>query len=180
MTTAGAVVSNTALTRFVDLNGTNWRKGVTAPTDATIGTLPSVPVLLFDAIAELASTSRSMPEDWDTNTDPVLVLRWALVNAETDADTASWTLDYTVAQLNTTGAGADKTSTQMLATTDVTTANGLAVADEYETEFILDRADADNPIAAGDMLGLEIHMTNLTEVAAMHIRDAWLRYEALD
>ena len=172
----GAVASNQALTRVVDLNGTNFRKGVTAPTDATIGATPTVPALLFDAVAELASTTLRVPDDWDSGTDPVLVFKWSLVNVQINLDTADFTLDYTVSTL-ATAEGPDKTSTQLTVSTDAVTGR-LSINDVYETSFTFARADASNPIAAGDLIHLEFHLTNVAEVAAIHLLDAAFRYEA--
>lgn len=178
MSTAGAIASDTTLSRVVDLNGTNFRKGATAPTDVTIGTLPSVPALLFDAVLELASTTWRVPLDWDSSTDPVLLLRWSLVNGQGNNDVANITIDYTVSVALTTASGPDKTSTQRLGTTTVTTGNGLAINDVYETAISFPRGDANNPIAPGDLLHLEMHLTNVTGVAAIHLLDAAIRYEA--
>lgn len=178
MSTAGQVQSDTVLIREMPLAGIILQPGGTGPTQVSIGTTPAVPAKLFDAIAEVAAGSFQMPVDWDSGTNPVIVLKWSLVVGETDADVASWSCDYTVSQENTTGAGPGKTSTTNLSTTSVTTANGLAAGDEYTNEFTLDRADGTNPIAAGDAVHPEIHLTNLTGVGACHVTDAYLRYEA--
>ena len=68
MTTTGAVLTNVTILRTLPLSGRSFRKGVTAPTDVTIGTTPTIGALLFDLVAELASTSQQMPVDWDSNT----------------------------------------------------------------------------------------------------------------
>lgn len=178
MATQGQVAANQALTRHLDLNGTNWRQGVTAPDEVTIGTTPTVRALPFDAIAELIGTTFQMPVDWDDGTDPVLVLKWSLSVGETDLDVASWSCDYTVSRENSTGNGPGRASSTALGTTTVTTANGLAAGDEYTTEITLPRGDATNPIAAGDAVHPEIHLTNLTGVGACELTDAYVRYEA--
>ena len=169
---------DTVLTRHLPLTGTNWRQGVTAPTEVTIGTTPTVRALLFDAIAELLGTTFQMPDDWDTGTDPVLILKWSLTQIETDLDVASWSCDYTVSRENSTGNGPGRASSTATGTTTVTTANGLADGDEYTTEITLDRADATNPIAADNSVHPEIHLTNVSGVGAVHLTDAYLRYEA--
>ena len=176
MSRVGAVNSNQLLTRIIDVNGTNWRKGVTAPTDVTVGTTPSVPALLFDAVLELATTTLRIPIDWDSGTDPLLVIRWSLVNGQVNLDTADFTIDYTISTL-VTAEGPNKTHTQITASTDAVTGR-LAADDVYETTFTFDRADGNNPIAAGDLLHLEFHLTNVAEVLAIHLLDAAFQYEA--
>jgi hypothetical protein len=175
-----ATLIDTADTRIVNrtlnLSGQNFRKGATAPTEVTIGTTPTVPALLFDATAELASTYVRMPGDFDPAVDLTLILTWSLVNSQSDSEVASITLNYVATEENSTGNGADKTSTQVLGTTTVTTGNGLAVNDVYTTSFTIDASDATNPLASANGLGVEIGLTNVTGVAAIHLLDASLEY----
>ena len=180
MTAFGAVTSSTTLTRSAQIRGSQLRKGTTAPTDATIGTTPTIGVLLFDATAELGSAFLQMPSDWDRTQDCTLELICALVNVQTNADSLDWTLDYTVPIALTTASGVGKASTNLTASTVVTTANGLAVGDVYRTSFTLASADATNPFTDSNALGfaLEIHLTNITEVIAIHLLEAMISYEA--
>lgn len=173
------VPGNTALIREMPLAGIILQPGGTAPTQVSIGTTPTVPARLFDAVGELAAGTFQMPIDWDPSTNPVIVLKWSLAVGETNADVASWTLDYTVSRVLSTTNGPGRANTQILATTTVTTGNGLVAGDVYTTEFTLDRTNATNPIVAGNAVHPEIHLTNLVGVGAVHLTDAFLRYEAL-
>lgn len=177
----GAVVSNTVLTRAIIVNGDQFRKGSTAPTDVTIGTTPTIDALLFDATNELASTFVMMPLDWDRSKDVNLFLVCSLAANETDSDSLDWTLDYTVPIQLSTGNGVARTSTQLTTTQTLTTANGLATGDIYVSSFTLASADATNPFSDADALGfaLEIHLTNVATVAAIHLIAGCIGYEAL-
>lgn len=168
--------------RSVILTLDDFRKGTTAPTDATIGTTPTIPVLLFDATNELLSFHVVMPIDWDKTKDVSFDLIFSLVNTETDADTLSITIDYTTIFKNTTGAGVAKTSTQLTPTVDVTTANGLAIGDIYTMSATLAAADANNGFIRGDKsVGFcaEFHMTNIDEVEDIHFLGGCVNYTPL-
>lgn len=167
------------ITRTLHISGANFGKGSTAPTDVLLGTSPEVPALLFDAVAETASVYQSFLADTDRSQDLTLRIQFALVNAETNGDALSATLDYVVPVVGVTGSGPTKTSTQVLATKTVTTGEGLAVGDVYEIEFPISAADATNPTAAGAGIAWEFHLTNTTGVAAVHVLDADLDYKAL-
>jgi len=167
------------ITRAIHFFGAEFGKGGTAPTDATIGTTPAVPALLFDAIAETASVYTPFFPDMDLSKDIIVKIQFALVNAETNGDTVSLTINYVVPVSLTTGSGPDKTSTQLLPTRTVTTGEGLAINDLYEIEATISAADATNPLAGGAGVGIEIHLTNTTGVAAIHVIDARLEYKAL-
>ena len=54
MTAFGAVTSNTVLSDQLILGINNFRKGVTAPADGTLGTTPTVPTILFALTADQA------------------------------------------------------------------------------------------------------------------------------
>lgn len=64
MTAWGAVSSDTALTRELRISGSQFRKGATAPTDVTVGTTPTVPLVRFDATNELATLLIPIPSDY--------------------------------------------------------------------------------------------------------------------
>jgi len=165
--------------RSVILTLDDFRKGTTAPTDATIGSTPTIPVLLFDATNELLSFHVVMPIDWDKTKDCTMDLVFSLVNTETDADTLSVTIDYTTIFKNTTGAGVAKTSTQLTPTIDVSTANGLAIGDIYTMSVTLAAADANNGFIRGDKsVGFcaEFHLTNIDEVTDIHFLGGCVNY----
>ena len=164
--------------RVLNVNSTQWRKGTTAPTETTIGTTPETRVLLFDATNEVAGVYFNFPDDMDLTQDARFDIDWSLVSAETNGDELSVTMDYVVVQENTTGGGLDKTSTQVLATRAVTTANGLAINDVYILQFPIDAGDASNPFTDATGMSLDLHLTNVTEVASMHVFSGHLHYKS--
>lgn len=172
----GAVAANQTLSREQRVSGAQFRKGVTAPTDATIGTTPTVPALLFDATAELATAVLEKPQDWEPATDITLVILWALVNVQVNNDTLDITCNYTAPTLTTAG-GFGKASTGI--TGQVTAVTGrLAIGDLYEMTLTFAQGDATNPLTNAVAIAAEINMTNLTGVAAAHLLGATMRYEA--
>ena len=180
MTTLGAVVSNTTLSRQLILNVNDFRFGVTSPTSSTLGTTPTVPTLLFANTNELLTVGEIMPLNWDRTVDVDLIMFWALAVGETNLDTLDITYDYVVPLNNTGGAGPDKASTG--ATGQFTAVTGrLAVADIYSMTTTFNRADATNPYTSSDAIGfaIEVHMTNTTGVGSAHFLGGCLSYEAL-
>ncbi len=174
----GDVAGNTALTRTLTLQASDLGKGVTAPTDVSIGTTPAVPAVLFDAVAETANVNITLPADLDVAVDMTLVLVVALSSTETNGDTLDWTCDYVTSAENTTGDGPAKTSTQVTGSTTVTTGNGLAIGDVYTVTLTFDNADATNPVdGTTTVLNAEVHLTNVTGVADIHVLGAELNYE---
>ena len=179
MTLFGGVISDTLLDRQIILAGEQFRKGVTAPTDVTIGTTPTIPAQRFAATNELASLFEVLPFNIDLTENLELILIWSLVSGQINNDTLDVTMDYTVPILNSTGNGIAKASTQLLATTTVTTGNGLAAGDMYSMLFLMLAGDATNPLANAAGLALEIHLTNTTGVASADLVAACLNYKAL-
>ena len=177
--TFGDVAANQVLTRSVHLAGDQFRKGVTAPTDVFIGTTPIIPALRFDAVAELASLYVALPADMDRTQNAILRLQFALIGAETNAETLDVTCNYTAALANSTGAGPAKASTSIVGQTTVTTANGLAAGDVYTMDITFIAGDASNPLANAVGIAFEINLTNITGVIGMDVIDGNLIYEAL-
>lgn len=177
---SGSVLSNRNLDRSVMLRTINFRKGVTAPTDVTLGTTPTVPALRFAATNELASLTQLLPTfDWNKTANIQVFLLWSLVSAETNGDQISTTLDYVAWQQSSTGQGLARASTQLTSNTTVTTGNGLAVGDIYVQTFTLAAADATNPLANADGISFEIHLTNTTGVASVDLIAGCVNYDAL-
>jgi hypothetical protein len=165
------------LERTLHLSGNQFRKGVTAPTDVTIGTTPTIGALLFDATNELASLYHSLPIDADLTQDIILRLQFSLAAVETNLDTCDFTCDYTVPTL-AGGAGIAKTSTQV--TGQFTAVTGrLAIGDIYTMDITFSAGDATNPLAAAIGIALEIHLTNTVGVGAIHLLDGDFIYTAL-
>jgi len=183
MTLFGAVNTSTALQRSIILTIDDFRKGVTAPADATIGTTPTVPALLFNATNELLSAHVVMPINWDKNVDVSLEWVWSLSTGQTNNDVLSITIDYVTIRRNTTGAGVGKTSTQNTPTTTLITANGLAVGDIHTMSTTLSGADGNNGYSGGDNstgFCFEFHLTNLTGVADIHFISGCINFTALN
>jgi hypothetical protein len=179
VTDFGAVLTDSPLIRAVHFDASEIGKGATAPTDATIGTTPAVPALLFDATNETAVIYISFRPDMDLTQDMTIKVQWALVNVQLNADQLDVTMDYVIPVVGTTGSGPDKASTQLTPTQQVTTGEGLAINDMYQLEATLSAGDATNPFAGGSAIALEFRLTNVTGVAAIHVLDADLEYVAL-
>lgn len=180
MTAFGEVASNELLTRQLIFNIDQFRKGVTAPTDVTIGTTPTIPALRFAATNELVSLFVLMPINWDRTVDVQLLLTWSLAAGQINGDVLNITLDYVAPDELTTGAGAAKASTQVTGSITVTTGNGLAAGDIYQLIITLPRADATNPYTGTEIgFGLEFHLTNVTGVASADLLSGCFTFEAL-
>lgn len=176
------VEGTSAGVRSVILTIDDFRKGATGPSDATIGSTPTIPVLLFNATNELLSLHVVMPIDWDKNNNCSIDFIWSLSASESNDDVLSVTVDYVAVQKNTTGAGIAKTSTQLTPTVTVTTANGLAIGDIYTMGTTLAAADGNNGFARDDKtIGLcfEFHLTNTAGVGEAHFVAACINYTTL-
>lgn len=177
MSQFGEVGSAQVLTRSIVLRGDQFRQGVTAPTDVTIGTTPVIGALLFDAIAELVSLYEAFPDNIDVTADVILRIQFSLSSVQLNLDTCDFTCDYTAPTL-TTAEGVAKASTQV--TGQFTAVTGrLAIGDMYEMDITFPFADATNPLASAIGVAMEIHLTNVTGVADIHLVGAELVYEAL-
>jgi hypothetical protein len=177
MTAFGAILSSQALSEQIIITANQFRSGVTAPSDVTIGTTPTVDALQFAATNELVSTFFPLPFNMDRTIDPALVLIWSLAATEVNNDQLSITLDYTAPIELSTGDGVAKASTQLTDDLTVTTANGLAIGDIYTQAFSFAVADATNPLANAIGLAIEFHLTNLVGVAVADLIGACLAYE---
>jgi len=181
MANFGDVATNQALIRQVVISLDDFRDGSTPPTASTVGITPTVPVKLFDATVETVSTNIAMPADWDETASINLVLVTALVSAQINGDVVDWTCDY-IAVDQPSGRGNDlftKTSSQATGSTTVTTTDGLAADTQYTTTINIPVADANNPLSADTVsLIVEIHLTNLVDIARIHLIGARLEIES--
>lgn len=157
----------------------NLRMGVTAPTQNLRGTTPSIPVLTFGNVNELAGTAFTMPLDWD-NGDFGLIFEWALVNAQVNNDTLDITVNY-IAWENApdTGNSILKTSTQLTPQVTVTTADGLSIGDVYRMSDNVLAADVDNPLVDAKGFSFELNLTNVAGVASADLISVCISYIAL-
>lgn len=178
MTLFGDVASSQILRRQQVLTGNQFRKGVTAPSDVTIGTTPTINALRFAATNELVSVYEIFEFAYD-GLNMNIILIFSLVAGQVNNDVLSGTLDYTASILNSTGSGIGKASTSINATKTVTTANGLAAGDLYSLVFPLLAADATNPLTSANGIALEFHLTNLTGVASADLVGGCLDYGVL-
>lgn len=143
----------------VELPATAWDRDATnPPTAATKGTTPTCRGWLFDAANELASIAVRVPAGYSADADLKLRLFCVLNQAGTPSDDIDWTLDL----VSVTPSSADvlsQTSTQATVTKDL----GATVADGswHVCDLTIDYDDANNPVAAGDLLFLQIHRTDL-------------------
>lgn len=175
MTLFGDVAGNTALVREIAISSASFRKGSTAPTDAVLGATPEVPALLMDATNELVDIGVVLPINWDKGDIEVRLL-YSLVNVQLNNDAMDLTCDY-VATRFAGGAGPTKAHTNVAAQTLCVTGR-LAVDDTYEAVFTMLAADATNPLANAVSIHGEIHLTNVTGVAAIHLIAGRVRYTA--
>lgn len=140
-----------------------WTKGATPPTDATIGSSPATPAWLLDAVGESAVIKVKVPAGYSADADVKLRLAFALNVSETANDDLDITADVRVVEPNSNEA-LDGTSTQYTGTVDI--GSNTAQYSVHEVEIDLTYNDATNPIAAGDWIAIEFHLTNVTGVAA--------------
>ncbi len=173
----GEVLSSDELVRTLHLSGEQFRKGVTAPTDVTIGTTPTVPALRFAATNELVSLYHSLPDEMDRTVDLIIRAQFSLVSVQLNGDTSDWTMDYT-APTEVTAEGIAKASTQITASFTAVTGR-LAIGDMYEMDFTLAAADATNPLGSAIGVAFEIHLTNTTGVASIDLLDGDFIYDAV-
>lgn len=165
------IVGTTDATLQIPLS--SWNLDATnPPTAATKGTTPTVRGLLFDAANELAMLGVRVPTNYSEDGDLKLRLWCVLDQAETASDDIDWSADLvTVAG----GELVSKTSTAAAASlTDISTNNGDGAM--HACDVTIDFDDANNPVAAGDWLLIEIHRTDLAEVGGVIVIGAALVY----
>lgn len=145
----------------------NFRKGSTAPANATMGDTPAIPYMDFAATNERLGWFITLPDDWSGTGDVELHLTVILTGAETVGDAIEFASDYVVVRSNNAsianGAGGTVTqaNTTVTATASVVTGATGAGA-EYHVILTFARTDATNPITAypSSLLG-EIYRTSV-------------------
>jgi len=145
-----------------------------APTKVTKGTTPFVNGFLFDAANELYQLQFQIPDNWDGMSDIVLDLYVVLNQAETAGDVIDWTADYIASS-----GGIDtvtKTSTNLVITETILA--GCAGDNcQYRCDFTLAYNDADNPLEVEDVVIVEIHRTDLSDLGGVVLIAADAHYE---
>lgn len=174
--------------REQQLNISVLNGGGTPPTDTSYGTTPTVAAKLFDATAESATFEIDVPEDWTGESDIELDIWCALDAAETNGDVIEWTCNYiavrdnAASEANGAGGGLTQTSSSTTGSTAVVT-GALAQGDLYKVSLTFDRADANNPYAAGQgyCIFCEINRTSVGgagEVAGVGVVGLDFEYDA--
>ena len=148
------------------------------PTAAEVVSNVTTKVLLFDATAEKAHLSLKTPADLNAAFDANLILHIALVEQETDLDELDMTFDYIIPEIDTTAKGLTRAKTTVTAQTIIATPV-REIGDVYQVNFLLEQDDADNPFAITSVaINGDIFMTNIGEVAKIHLFGAQLTYTA--
>ena len=179
--TGASTVSGPGRERAIILTTNDFRKGVSAPIDVTIGTTPTVPALRFTSVLELVTAFAMMPTDWDSG-DVLVVLIMALTTTELTGEDISMKMDYVTVVPESTGLGPGRASTRVTVDHTVTTATGLATGDVHGVMFPISATDATNPIPRGTSpkgLAMEFSLNNVVGVAAIDLIGACILYNAL-
>lgn len=155
----------------IDLFAGMQRDATNPPTAGTKGTTPTCRGWLFDATNELASFVARVPQGYSGDANLKLRLLCVLNAAETANDDIDWTCDYTAAEPSSAEA-VSKTSTSVTAAKDM--GSTVAEGSVHVVDITLDYADATNPIAAGDVLTLEVHRTDLANCSGVILVGAQL------
>jgi hypothetical protein len=169
---AGTVASRT---RRVPLPLGGWTPHAsTPPTASVVGLLQG---LAFDADAEALYNALRVPSDWDGASDLALKVAWcnqpstAIANGETVEWNGNWRskAEAEAADAGTAGAAA---------TTYTEAADPGTDKEIHVTSLTIDYDDGDQPLAAGDLLSLELKrdMTTDTYASDAVLLDAWLEY----
>jgi len=159
----------------------DFRKGATGPTDVEVGTTPTIALLRFDAVNELLSAFVAMPFNWSRLSDVELLLGFGLTQAQTNGDVLSINLDYTALEMDVPGGGFDRTSTNIVIDTELTTAKGLGTGDVYLIRQLLDKNDPANGFTDNTYgFGIQFNLANLVGVDNIHFIAGCIDYETID
>ena len=137
----------------------SWTLGGTGPAAATKGTTPAVPGLRFTATNQKITRLVRVPAGFSGLDDVKIRVEMVLNQAESVGDDINLTLNYEVRAVGEAFGG---TSSSVTGTTDVGSNN--ADGKRHTVEFTLPFDDADNPIAAGDLIAVEMTLTNTTTI----------------
>jgi len=143
------------------------------PTVATKGTTPTIRGLLFDAANELAVVQCVVPSNWSADADLVLELDCVLNQGETAGDDIDWDADWVAVTQNV-----DAVSKASTAATAVDHDIGTAIADGtlHRVPIVIDFDDVSNPVAAGDLLAIQVHRSDLALVGGVIVVAARLKF----
>jgi hypothetical protein len=138
----------------------SWTLGGTAPAAATKGTTPAVPGLRFTTTAQTITRLVRVPAGFSGLDDVKVRVEMLLNLGESPNDDINLTLNY---EVRAAGEAFGGTSSSVTGTTDI----GADVADgtRKTVEFTLPFDDVNNPIVAGDLIAVELSLTNTTTIA---------------
>lgn len=156
----------------VNLPAASWERDATnPPTITAIGTTPTIRGWLFDATNEKASIAVRIPAGYSGDADLKLRL-WCILNAgETAGDDIDWTLNWE-SRAPEANEPFNGTSTSATVAQDMPT--NVAQYTSHVVDLTIDFDDATNPVAAGDLVIMEINRTNLSTVAGVILVGAQL------
>jgi hypothetical protein len=158
---------------IIDLSA--FKIGATFPAPATIGSTPTVNVLLFTSVLQLVSGTTLFPDSLDRTRPIQFKLEFALSTTQTNGDVLDIAADY-VAVGHGPGNGYAKASTHITSSVTCTTAEGLGVADVYHVDFILQPDEATNPLLDAESISFEFHMDNIDEVTEIYFAGASITF----
>lgn len=138
----------------VEIDLTSATLGATPATAWTAGTSPAARGYLFDATGESMTLQCVVPANYSADADLTLETYWVLDTAETAADDIDVDCNWVSVTVGTDSV--NRTSTAATAgATDIGAVNGQYAA--HKVSITIDYNDASNPVAAGDLLLMEIN-----------------------
>jgi len=156
----------------VELPIDSWGRDATNPPTVTaIGTTPTIRGWLFDATNEKAGIFVRVPQGYSGDADLKLRLFCLLNATETGGDDIDWTLNW---ESRAPAANEPFGGTSTSATVAQDCPTNVTQYTSYMVDLTIDFDDATNPVAAGDLLALEIARTNLSTVAGVIVVGAEL------
>jgi len=137
-------------TRHIELQVGTAMVGSTAPTKTIVGTYAGRG---FDADAEEMHVSFEAPSDWNGTSDMTMRVAWSNASgtAVADGETVIW-----LAELRADAVGDDIDAGSVYSTSGTHTQSGGGTDGEmYSTDITIDFDNANQPIAAGDVVGVK-------------------------
>jgi hypothetical protein len=150
-----------------------WVLGGTPPAAQAIGSAPATPALRFTSTSMTIACSVRVPAGYNGTGDLKLRCLLALGGAQT----ASHTLDVTGSIRSVTPANPTdnlkQTATTIVAVSQSIGSNNQDAA-VHVVDLVLDYDDSNNPIAPGDLLGIEFKLNSVASIATVDFLGAEL------
>lgn len=156
-----------------------FRSGVSAPEDVTVGTSPLIHVLRFHDLPQRLSGHIVFPKNMDKTKGAYFVLQIMLSTIQNEGDTLDLIADYVLVKNHIPGNGYNKASRQITTSVTFTAKQGLGVGDIYEAVFYFPPHDGGNGLIDSDGVGIGFYMANLDEVSEFYFASAYLDYMKL-